>query len=220
MRKAISAKTTPFRAKTDGDVLHAQGVCIDRVDKVIAPRWTKFHHTEVNIIENTVRSLAWDDECFQISQQMYKDEALEAHSRILIGNSVGRERCMSDQRETYDLMRRSMAVTSGKEPLGHLLEVWTADKRKVLLDYLNNVSSACFNRTFFTTRDGRVGLGPPMLETGDTVCIICNSFTPFIIRSTPSGHHELIGEAYVHGLMYGEIFDLVDEDKFEKILLD
>lgn len=69
------------------------------------------------------------------------------------------------------------------------------------------------------TLDGRVGIGPSNLETGDLVCVFCNTFTPFIIRRMTSGHNELIGEAYVHRLMYGEIFDERDEDKLETILL-
>jgi hypothetical protein len=57
------------------------------------------------------------------------------------------------------------------------------------------------------------------METGDTVCIFCNTLTPFIIRSMDSGHSKLIGEAYVHGLMYGEIFDEKNEEDLETILL-
>ena len=219
-RKAVSARTTPFRARTDGKVLHVQGVCLDRVDKIVAPGWILLNHTVENIVENAKKSLAWDAECFQISQQIYKDEALDTHSRILIGNSLRRERCISDQREIYDLMRRFVAVTAGKEPVGYVEEALTPEKWKDLPDYSKQVSLACSNRTFFTMGDRRVGLGPPTLQTGDTVCIISNTFAPFIIRSTSSGRHELIGEAYVHGLMYGEIFDLVDEDKFQEILLD
>ena len=51
------------------------------------------------------------------------------------------------------------------------------------------------------------------------MCTFCNTFTPFVIRPTTSSHNELIGEAYVHGLMYGEIFDERDEDNLETILL-
>ena len=59
------------------------------------------------------------------------------------------------------------------------------------------------------------------MEIGDLVCIMCNTLTPFIIRPRSGiGHSELIGEAYVHGFMYGEVFDLMGEDQLETILLD
>ena len=218
-RKAISARTTPFRAKAESNMLHVQGFTVDRVDKMVAPGWRKFHHTEVGMAENSSRSLAWDDACFELSRQIFKDDVLHAHSQILIGNSINSQRCLTDQRDSYDLMRRLMAVLSGKEPAGYLHEALTADNWALAPDYMNNVSTACSNRTFFTTRDGRVGLGPSNIQAGDTVCILCNTFTPFIIRSTPSGHNQLIGEAYVHGLMYGEIFHVRGEEGLETILL-
>jgi hypothetical protein len=218
-RKVTSARTTPFRARLEGDILHIQGFTVSRVDKVIPPDWTKFHHTDVNIAENARKSMEWDDKCFQLSQQVFTDDALEVHARILIGNSPNSERCMVDQQDSLQLMRRLMAVLCGKEPWEYLQEILTQDTWATLPQYMHHVSSACSNRTFFTTLDGRIGLGPSNLETGDTVCIFCNTLTPFIIRSRARGHSELIGEAYVHGLMYGEIFDEKDEKDLEMILL-
>ena len=120
-------------------------------------------------------------------------------------------------------MKRFLAVSSGKQPAEHLAGKFTPETSNILLDYITNVDTACSNRTFFTTRDGRIGLGPSKLEIGGLVCVMCSTFTPFIIR-TRSGighsHTELIGEAYVHGLMYGEVFDLMNEDQLETILLD
>lgn len=112
-----------------------------------------------------------------------------------------------------------MAVLSKKKPQEYLHEILTPETWKLLPDYMNKINTACSNRTFFTTLDGRIGLGPSNLEIGDTVCMFCNTFSPFIIRSRVSGHSELIGEAYVHGLMYGEIFDEKDEENLETILL-
>ncbi|KAE8448051.1 hypothetical protein EG329_009816 [Mollisiaceae sp. DMI_Dod_QoI] len=219
IRKAISARTTPFRARVEGNILHIQGFTISQVDKVIPPGWIKFHHTEVDLAENSLRSMEWDNKCFQISQQVFKDDALREHARILIGNSLNSEKCTVDQQDSYQLMRRLMAVLSGKEPVEYLHEILTTEKWANLPDYMNNVASACSNRAFFTTLDGRIGLGPSNLESGDTVCIFCNTFSPFIIRPADSGHNKLIGEAYVHGLMYGEIFDEKDEKSMETILL-
>jgi hypothetical protein len=228
-RKASSERTTPFRAtiSPDSNVLHVQGFRFDQVESIIPAGWIKSHHTEVNMVQNTAQSLAWDEKCFKLSQQTYSQEdvALDAYSRIIIGNSVNNQRCTVDQREIYDLMKRMLRVTSGKEPLKHVQDwggTWTADTSGALLEYMNKVSAACCNRAFFRTRDGRIGLGPPNLQVGDLVCIIRNTYTPFIIRPRPgdSGHNELVGEAYVHGLMYGEVFDVVDEDKWEAISLD
>lgn len=219
LRKAISARTTPFRARVESNILHIQGFTISQVDKIIPSGWIQFHHTEVDIAENCLKSMEWDDKCFRISRQIFKDDALEIHARIIIANSPNSERCVVDQQGSYELMRRLMAVLSKKEPSEYLHEILTLETWKTLPEYMQNVSAACSNRTFFTTLDGRIGLGPPNLETGDTVCVFCNTFSPFIIRSRDSGHSTLIGEAYVHGLMYGEIFDEKGEENLETILL-
>lgn len=138
-RPVISARTASFRAKFEGDDLHIQGFIISKVDKVIAPGWTKFHHTEVNIVENSLKSMEWDDKCFEISQQIFKDDALEEHARILVGNSMNNERCLVDQRDSYELMRRGMAVVSGKEPVGYLHEKFAPEKWVILPDYMVRV---------------------------------------------------------------------------------
>jgi hypothetical protein len=207
LRKAISARTTPFRATVDGNVLHIQGFRFDQVDKFVPPEWTKFHHYEENLGRNATHSLVRDEKCFELSQQLYREreEALDAHSRIIIGNTLNNQRRISDQRETYDLMKRFLAVSSGKQPAEHLAGKFTPETSNILLDYIINVDTACSNRTFFSTRDGRIGLGPSKLETGDLVCVMCNTLTPFIIRPRSGlSHNELIGEAYVHGFIYGE----------------
>lgn len=136
MRPATSARTTPFRAKFDGNILHIQGFMVNKVDKVIVPGWTRFHHTEVNIVENILKSMEWDDKCFEISQKIFKDDALEEHARILVGNSMNSKRCLADQRDSYELMRRLMAVIVGKEPVGDLHETFAPETWAILSGYV------------------------------------------------------------------------------------
>ncbi|VUC32867.1 unnamed protein product [Clonostachys rosea] len=81
-----------------------------------------------------------------------------------------------------------------------------------------NVSTITGQRTLFTTSDGYLGLGPVAMAPGDAVYVIAGGCTPFILRERPSDatssgektaeadlEYSLIGEAYVHGLMDGEI---------------
>jgi hypothetical protein len=75
-------------------------------------------------------------------------------------------------------------------------------------DYVEALSSATHERCFFTTRSGRIGLGPKHTEPGNVVCIFYNGYTPFTIRpredSESKKRYVFIGESYVHGIMYGE----------------
>jgi hypothetical protein len=81
-----------------------------------------------------------------------------------------------------------------------------------------NVSTITGQRTLFTASDGYLGLGPSTMAPGDAVYAIAGGCTPFILRERPSDiassdnktpeaelEYYLIGEAYIHGLMDGEI---------------
>jgi hypothetical protein len=37
---------------------------------------------------------------------------------------------------------------------------------------------------------------------------------PFILRPMDNGNYELVGEAYIHGIMYGEALGLFDREGF------
>ncbi|KAF2852960.1 hypothetical protein T440DRAFT_466522 [Plenodomus tracheiphilus IPT5] len=64
------------------------------------------------------------------------------------------------------------------------------------------------NGRFFVTKRGYVGIAPDRTHIGDQICIMHGAAVPFVIR--PVKHqglvsvHSLIGETYVHGIMYGE----------------
>lgn len=60
----------------------------------------------------------------------------------------------------------------------------------------------CFRRKFFTTSTGGMGLGPRSMQIGDLV-ILRGGSLPFILRKIDEDY-QLIGPAYVNGIMDGE----------------
>lgn len=64
----------------------------------------------------------------------------------------------------------------------------------------------CWHRRFFVTHGGRLGLGPRTMTPEDLVVVLRGRGMPFIVRKVDD-HHELVGEAYVHGIMDGEAVD-------------
>lgn len=57
-------------------------------------------------------------------------------------------------------------------------------------------------RALFRTKGGFLGLGPLSAQVGDQVWLLKGARTPFILR--PVGEcFQLVGECYVHGIMYG-----------------
>jgi hypothetical protein len=61
-------------------------------------------------------------------------------------------------------------------------------------------------RRFFVGESGRVGLGSSLLQAGDLCCVLIGCRMPLVIRPTStSNHFKVLGEAYIHDVMYGEI---------------
>jgi hypothetical protein len=78
----------------------------------------------------------------------------------------------------------------------------------------------CTGRYFFVTKRGKIGIGPRNMELGDSVCSLFGCSVPFIIRpATEIGRYRLLGDAYVHGIMDGELFEKVENgDSFRPVV--
>ncbi|KAM5349001.1 hypothetical protein ACJ41O_008824 [Fusarium nematophilum] len=67
------------------------------------------------------------------------------------------------------------------------------------------------DRVLFITERGYLGLGPGRTGVGDAVALAAGALVPFVLRKGVKGW-VLVGEGYVHGVMYGEAC----EGSFEK----
>jgi hypothetical protein len=59
----------------------------------------------------------------------------------------------------------------------------------------------------FISKTGYVGLAPHHVEDGDEICTFLGSNVAYIIRPIGDGEYNLVGETYVHGVMYGELME-------------
>ncbi|RYP12250.1 hypothetical protein DL765_007435 [Monosporascus sp. GIB2] len=76
----------------------------------------------------------------------------------------------------------------------------------------------CYKRRFCVTKKGYVGLVPEQTQVGDTICIFLGAPTPYLIRRVDESasvieSHRLVGECYIHGMMYGEMMKLASETR-------
>ncbi|KIN03398.1 hypothetical protein OIDMADRAFT_117507 [Oidiodendron maius Zn] len=77
--------------------------------------------------------------------------------------------------------------------------------------FSNRMSSAAF----CFTRERFVGLVPDAAAVGDKICLLHGGKVPFVIRQRGQ-MYRLIGECYIHGIMYGEaITDTLQEMTFQ-----
>jgi hypothetical protein len=72
----------------------------------------------------------------------------------------------------------------------------------------DRMREATEGRSLFCTRSGRLGLGPKSVgkesNCKDEVWILQSAKVPLILRREKDGRYRVVGEAYVHGIMYGE----------------
>jgi hypothetical protein len=59
-------------------------------------------------------------------------------------------------------------------------------------------------RDLFTTPQGLLGLGLRSLKNGDELWLVAGSDVPILLRREAEKGYQVIGEAYVHGIMHGE----------------
>lgn len=65
----------------------------------------------------------------------------------------------------------------------------------------------CHGRSFIITSKGYIGLAPLKTEIGDEVIVLEGGNVPFVLRVLVGGGYQLIGEAYVNGIMEGEAIE-------------
>ena len=109
--------------------------------------------------------------------------------------------------------RNSNSEPASVDTEGEQFKLWWATLTKQatypLLMYLNFNSAFLqhFNlRSFFTTSTGHIGLGPEGTKVDDHVVLLSGTQVPFILRQKDE-HYQVIGEAYVHGIMDGSYWN-------------
>lgn len=71
---------------------------------------------------------------------------------------------------------------------------------------------------FFCSPQGFAGMVPANSRISDRLCVLIGASVPFVLRKQQQ-HYIIIGEAYVHGFMYGHAIDLMYKGEREKEIL-
>lgn len=193
--------------------LKVRGFVIDKVHRV---------GTLVNKANRGVgndQRLLYDSWCWEVAKTVYGDykKALDAHSRTLIADRWDRVR---------HVLSRGGNADSGSVP--DLMNVYVAWVKSLQGDFQPGAENVEMQdavgmfeefckitmlRCYISTEGGRVGLAPHAVKTGDLVCIFYGADTPYIVRRTEDGSRVmLVGDAYVHGLMYGEALTMAPSE--------
>ena len=86
--------------------------------------------------------------------------------------------------------------------------------------YWQAIADACGRRKYFSTKGGRIGLGPTYLKLDDNICVLYSRGPLFVLRfDEGKDTAQLVGEAYVQGLMSGEALTMEGRAEDENFIL-
>ncbi|OBR14671.1 Ankyrin and HET domain-containing protein [Colletotrichum higginsianum IMI 349063] len=86
--------------------------------------------------------------------------------------------------------------------------------------YANIASVKLLRRRPFLCSAGFLGLGPVGMSVGDSVWAVPGADVPMVFRPGGDGRFSVVGEAYVHGIMDGELLHLLPMMELQKIGLN
>ena len=80
-------------------------------------------------------------------------------------------------------------------------------KPRVIVELADTILRWLVGRSFIMLDNGFMGIAPLNIESGDLVYILDGAKVPFALKpaNTKPTHFKLLGECYIHGIMYGEV---------------
>ena len=140
-------------------------------------------------------------ECLRVFNEAYPAVAtdLQALPRSLVAGHLSRDVPLSaiDYSPVHFLLLETWAALASGGPIPRS----SVEGRAAMGTWLDALSMQAFRR-FFVTQAGRVGIGSGNVEKGDHVCVFYSAGPLFLLRYVdPNEPAELIGDAYVDGLM-------------------
>jgi hypothetical protein len=201
-----SSKISSIKTSRGSDTLLATGFRVDVVSEIVdgyydgvtVPKGAQLRQRARRLIEWESRRLALAQKTLSLSAKTIP----LAHIFTLTASTRGWWLEQHNARDG-DLFKAYLDLLDNvtKIALGGYTEVETPTK--VHDDMWNRIHEINRGRRYFSTESGRLGLGPPEIQKGDTVCVFYGTETVMLLRPAKSnpGEWYFVGDTFVHGLM-------------------
>jgi hypothetical protein len=208
---------SPFKAEMQNEsLLVVRGSIFDRVAwKSEGLLYKNFRAARSNA-EPYIDTL-WD----QVDTQMTElGTSLQRNDFLmsLVKGFVGYDSCEEDWQQehynTYLIAARSKLVVPYADNVSEIDGNESARQVSLMERRLYQSDHYCI----VVTSNGRVGLGLEKgIRVGDRICIFHGVSVPFVLAATAEGRFKIAAQAYIHGVMSGE---LIDRFEAEDIVLE
>ncbi|KAH6693369.1 heterokaryon incompatibility protein-domain-containing protein, partial [Leptodontidium sp. MPI-SDFR-AT-0119] len=175
------------------------------------PRIDTFLDSEESVIEGLEAMSRWHLDCITELTSMSQNlghviygaqEGLEdAICRTLVAD-VERQN-ISSLRNAGESSRQAYRILK-TGPVDYVRRRCDLPLLQKVESYYAHLTDTLGGRRVFILQNGHIGLGPSESHPGDLVVVIHGMSVPFVLRKGDNGNFILVGEAYVHGIMYGE----------------
>lgn len=197
---ASGSSSAEVRFHEDSMILSARGLLIDTIkDSRLQASDCEFHYLYTSAKEEPWAS--WD--IHNIVKQLEDEPAIVRAKGETILQALLRT-LIADHHPETSKRRHEIKLRSIKQHL------WP--KVEEIEGTLSHIQMFSQGRTLMLSENGYVGLVPSSTEIGDQICVLYGCHAPVILRKC-SGNADgftLIGDAYIHGLMDGEVVRLVE----------
>ena len=177
----------------DNDVLRVIGTHVARighVEKIMCDMMTNL----VPAIQNFSQKFLPDIES---GSYVSGGSKLDAYCRSLCGNYFVNQASMPGFQQSREWL---LSILNSQETDVAL----DADVAAGGREYLRLVRHFFIGRYLFMTEEGHIGLAPRAAKTGDCVCVLLGSDSPFLLRPIGNNQYQIVGHCYTHGIMSGE----------------
>jgi hypothetical protein len=220
--KAGGKSSVSARVDLDLSVLKVGGIAFDVVGSVQKVNAFEWFDSAKRVLENHPVLEFWRSQNSRPTSYPTAEPSIEAYSLVLTtGMDFDSRKAVDD----YVTFRADFAAY-----IIRLLELSGQDTNQYS-DFRKESTSTgwsryetfafnrSWNRSLFFTRKGYMGLGPNCLRVGDIVCVLFGATVPFILRPKYN-YYQLVGEAYVHGIMEGEAMQQCEAGELEKRIFE
>jgi hypothetical protein len=204
-------------------VLHAYGMCIDRIDQIIClPQGVDLYNTPTAIFLDTCRSITR----MAISKRPdaerdeHKDEFCFPQWHAVARTLTAVDNFKPEDPDAHDKLRRTVSISAdGLVEASQSPEAKSEDRPLLMVDIIRmnmpttKDSGQVFSRLAwgiigkhlpFVGINGGIGLALESAKVGDEVWIVFGCDKPMILRSVDD-HYLVVGEGYYDGANRGEL---------------
>jgi hypothetical protein len=203
--KAGTKRSDQVIARIDDNKIGMKGVAVDTIQEKSTvtwdPDWSERYFSELDA-RAYVESIKGF--CHKSPKVMTGEENITT-ARIAVGDECGWDNLGGNWQDNYlaGLKQLLEGFNSGND----VISKEHHDLRDIRYNTWYMHMRRIHSRHTYISSTGYVGLAPLHIEVGDELVIFLGSKTPYVIRTNKDGTHTLIGEAYVHGIMYGELLE-------------